>query len=729
MSDHSETWSQKLHQNVRRELKTHTRQFTKNLPLPEKLRMQGLSSSLAHLSLDTIPEKTEQKPPGPQPVHASAPQAPRSIAYALDQVPLNPGKALKPHQQHSMRYMHYRETHPHPSGVQGGILNLQMGLGKTLLMLASTVHAREVERRTEPTLYVCKKSLLENVTSEHGRFLTMNRLPFIVLHPDILGAKAFKSVLPVALQQFSLIVMTYDTVQQFHKEYLKQLKQQEQVQVQVQASASPANMDPSSAGYNPMAAMRALIQQQDTKSKILMSEWLFTTGWYRIIADESQTFANPKSQVFKAMAALKSVRGRWCTTGTPFRNTTQDIFAQLRFCGLKGCEKPSLCTAEVFETLKLKECILTMRLEDSGIVLPKLHTHRVVVPLSAQQQHFYKQGLGQSAQLFQLYEQGNELGKTHKADVRRKLWRSVLIHFLRLRQICVAPYLMCANLNVDTEKKHKKRKTSSAADHKATGSLKVNQLIDQADQDMRALFSQLQFTTQGDNQLAEAMEKKRLELSQIVTPNSPQEKWLMHRAGGSGLQSPKVQRVCQLVTHDIPPHEKVVIFAEWTGFVELACEALQSHPQVKQNGWLILQVTGSDNAKRRSDVFTTFRTNPRARVLICTRVGSVGLNFPEANHVIHAQPDWNIVVQRQGTARVHRMGQEKEVHEYLLTTDNTVESYMEQVCSQKMGEENEVIRQAMQKLVRSCYTTPGALAQVAPTPTPTPTPTPNPSQS
>ncbi len=58
----------------------------------------------------------------------------------------------------------------------------------------------------------------------------------------------------------------------------------------------------------------------------------------RVICDESQKLANPKTMTYKCIMAVYG-KYKWCLTGTPIRNYETDIWAQLRFCGYKGCGK------------------------------------------------------------------------------------------------------------------------------------------------------------------------------------------------------------------------------------------------------------------------------------------------------------------------------------------------------------------------------------------------------
>jgi hypothetical protein len=80
--------------------------------------------------------------------------------------------------------------------------------------------------------------------------------------------------------------------------------------------------------------------------------------------------------------------------------------------------------------------------------------------------------------------------------------------------------------------------------------------------------------------------------------------------------------------------------------------------------------SGSDGTKRtgqkREEMLENFRRKQGFNVIILSpQVAGIGLTITEANHVIHYQRWWNPAVESQGTDRVYRIGQEREVHVYL----------------------------------------------------------------
>ena len=69
-----------------------------------------------------------------------------------------------------------------------------------------------------------------------------------------------------------------------------------------------------------------------------------------------------------------------------------------------------------------------------------------------------------------------------------------------------------------------------------------------------------------------------------------------------------------------------------------------------------------------------FQTNDAVRVfLISTKAGGTGLNLTEADYVFIVDPWWNPAAEQQAVDRIHRIGQERDVHVHRLVAQGTIE--------------------------------------------------------
>jgi len=77
--------------------------------------------------------------------------------------------------------------------------------------------------------------------------------------------------------------------------------------------------------------------------------------------------------------------------------------------------------------------------------------------------------------------------------------------------------------------------------------------------------------------------------------------------------------------------------------------------------------------------------------LISLKAGGTGLNLTSADIVIHVDPWWNPMVERQASDRAHRIGQDKRVFVYKLITRGTVEEKMIKLQKKKKNIFDKVI--------------------------------------
>lgn len=59
--------------------------------------------------------------------------------------------------------------------------------------------------------------------------------------------------------------------------------------------------------------------------------------------------------------------------------------------------------------------------------------------------------------------------------------------------------------------------------------------------------------------------------------------------------------------------------------------------------------------------------------LISLKAGGTGLNLTQADHCFLLDPWWNPAIEAQAIARIHRIGQNREVDVYRLIARDTVE--------------------------------------------------------
>lgn len=136
--------------------------------------------------------------------------------------------------------------------------------------------------------------------------------------------------------------------------------------------------------------------------------------------------------------------------------------------------------------------------------------------------------------------------------------------------------------------------------------------------------------------------------------------------GRKNIFSSKVDLFEEIVGDAVEGGHKVLVFSQFVRMLEILERSLKA----KNIKYEVL--TGS--TKDRMDVVNRFNNNEEIKVfLISLKAGGVGLNLTSADTVIHIDPWWNPMVERQATDRVHRIGQTKTTNVYKIITKETIE--------------------------------------------------------
>lgn len=127
----------------------------------------------------------------------------------------------------------------------------------------------------------------------------------------------------------------------------------------------------------------------------------------------------------------------------------------------------------------------------------------------------------------------------------------------------------------------------------------------------------------------------------------------------------KAEKVLELIQNI---NDKVIVFTEY--------RATQLYLQwfLKQHGITSVPFRGGFKRSKKDWMQQLFKNN--AQVLIATEAGGEGINLQFCQHVINYDLPWNPMRLEQRIGRVHRLGQEKDVHIYNFATKNTVEEHI-----------------------------------------------------
>lgn len=124
-------------------------------------------------------------------------------------------------------------------------------------------------------------------------------------------------------------------------------------------------------------------------------------------------------------------------------------------------------------------------------------------------------------------------------------------------------------------------------------------------------------------------------------------------------------------------HGKVIVFTEY--------RATQLYLQwiLKQNGISSVPFRGGFKRSKKDWMTQLFKNH--AQVLIATEAGGEGINLQFCQHVINYDLPWNPMRIEQRIGRIHRIGQEKDVHIYNFTIKETIEEHILALLYEKIA--------------------------------------------
>lgn len=115
---------------------------------------------------------------------------------------------------------------------------------------------------------------------------------------------------------------------------------------------------------------------------------------------------------------------------------------------------------------------------------------------------------------------------------------------------------------------------------------------------------------------------------------------------------------------------KAVIFSQWERMTHLIAQELDNE------GIRYEYHNGSMPASRRGEMTERFMRDPDIRVFLSTDAGATGLNLQCASTIINLDLPWNPAMLEQRIARIHRIGQRRNIQVINFVAAGTIEERM-----------------------------------------------------
>lgn len=502
---------------------------------------------------------------------------------------------LYEHQKGMLKFIASIENMKDPA-VRGGILDVVMGAGKTLVSITQIVNAEN----EIPSLVVCPKGVVPVWQADIKKFYG-EQVKYLVLHGEY--NEKIKDFTRDDLLKYDIVITTYETLRSAYDD----------VGYSFTVSSHLKNrMKP-----NPKASGKAV---------------LYSLRWPSIFYDESHmALINPATDTFKAAMCLSSDYS-WCLSGTPIKNSSVDLLAQFWVCGYIRIDSEAKWRNSYMAAMKadnLEKYILVIKKEDTQIKLPPKKIHNTTITQTTLERKFYDILLQRMRSVYE----GLDKGKSSFA--------SVLALFTRLRQACIAPHLVTH---------FSERKTSR----------KVSREESEEDTDVNELYSE---------DMRKYLKSKKL----------------------SGINSTKIQEAVKIVRKVVKSDEKIVVFSSFVCALDLLKDAVKA----ADSSIIVDQIDGSVTGHKRTSILNEYKTNDDHHALfISYGTGSVGLNIPEASHVLLLEPFYHDVMHDQAISRVWRNGQTKTVHVHRLIVKDSIEERILGICERKKKMTQEILDDA-----------------------------------
>lgn len=547
-----------------------------------------------------------------------------------------------------------------PTLASGGILSDDMGMGKTLEMIALMVMDSKVLSKSKTTLIIAPVGVMSNWSGQIAHHIKPNHaLRVLVYHGNNkkpMDAKDF--------EDYDVVITSYGTLA---TEYFPRGKK----------------VPPS----------------------VPRPQGLFSVHWRRVILDEGHIIRNPQTK--SALAATNLIaHSRWVLTGTPIINHLKDLFSLVRFIGLTGgLERLEIFNSvlirplnqgDVSASLLLQALMATICLRRKkemkfvDLKLPELSEYVHRIDFLDHEKEKYEALQAEAKGLLHTVQRNQNNRNGRGQDT----YRHLLEVLLRLRQVC-NHWKLCGE-----------RVTS------VLSALESQKVVDLTPENKKALQDMLQISIEsredcpvclgdlhnpvitacahvfGSECIERVIETQHrcpmcraepLELESLVRPAVELGETSNQPDIDTDTSSSKVEALLSILkASSKKPGTKTVVFSQWTSFLNII------QAQLDANGYKYARIDGTMRANQRDASLTALESDPECTVMLASlAVCSVGLNLVAANQVILADSWWAPAIEDQAVDRVHRLGQKKPTTVWRLVMNDSIEDQVLNIQAEK----------------------------------------------
>ena len=330
----------------------------------------------------------------------------------------------------------------------GGILNLEMGCGKTVISLEYIMKdKKEIDNITKlnnnTNLIICSKTLVNEWINQINKFYNDKDIKYLILHKENKDIKKYKIE---KLLKYDILFITYTSILYIDKKILM--------------SDSYFTIDKSE--NNRTYIKKNTCKLYDPNEKTTGCDLLYSIKYKNIICDEIHNISNHNTSTFKSIYSLAS-QYKFGLTGTVAKSSKNNIIALLKFLNADELDYPYFWKKNFVINDEYYNLIKSITCADANIVLPEINFIIKKIKFDEEIKDIYNKYI-------------DFIGEVINDDEEDVKFMVLLGLFTRLRQICLSSKLL--TLNNDSVKQYKKvSKKSNIKDISAINNHKYIEII------------------------------------------------------------------------------------------------------------------------------------------------------------------------------------------------------------------------------------------------------------
>lgn len=616
--------------------------------------------------------------------------------------------------------------------IKGGILSDEMGLGKTISALSLVLMCPHDSKMKENELFIAD---IDNKESSDANKVELKK--------------------PYA-SKTTLIVVPMSLLNQWHSEF-ESINNNPNLRADIYYGGNVSSLKRllTKANNPPTVILttygivqnewsKLFRENRNTNEAILSSNGLFSLEFYRIIIDEGHTIRNRNTITSKAVMDLSS-KCKWVLTGTPIINRLDDLFSMVKFLKLEPwCNVNYWKTfvSNPFEEKEFKQAFdvvnsimepvllrRTKQMKDAnGELLVKLPPKEIIIKklkLNKTQKTVYNYFLD-------IAENSVKTGLA-RGDLLKK-YSTILVHILRLRQICCDVELLgtlddndddisknTQLLTPNNEIKRFLRNTQKNVENeseKANKGLIVAKLKERYSNIKSLAEKECSICTNEDVDVSKILltecghpfcenclleyinyqQEKKSELRCPICRFSISQKSMFKPSYNEHFDTldfisydteNKPAKLAALIENlqqlqDSSSGEQVIVFSQFSSYLDILERQLKEVFPIDKAK--IYKFDGRLSLKERNDILKEFREKDLSRqkiLLLSLKAGGVGLNLTCASYAFMMDPWWSPSMEDQAIDRIHRIGQINNVKVLRFIIEDSIEEKMLRIQDQK----------------------------------------------